>query len=150
MASWAVMFLAARAVNLCIYSISFPEGKAYHFLSVLIPWLWVIEKYLATFPLLLCFYPSHFWPLGVVVACVYVSVCMCVFVCVFVCVCIWITSYPHNSLSPVLGGITKFGPQVQNTLLKITIVVWVDWSWPSWSNFQKRVCVVLQRLITHF
>ena len=48
------------------------------------------------------------------------SVC----VCVYVCVCVPQSSVcPDDNLSPAQAIITKFGPEVQNTLTKIPIVL---------------------------
>ena len=72
---------------------------------------------------------GQFWPSGIVVACV--CVCMCVCVCLYVCqsrVC------PCDNSSPVQARITKFGAQMQNTLVKVPIVLWGDRPWSSRSN----------------
>ena len=41
---------------------------------------------------------------------------------------------PHHNSSPIQARITKFGPEVQNTKIKIPIVLGGNWPWPSWSN----------------
>ena len=41
---------------------------------------------------------------------------------------------PHHNSSPIQAKITKFRPKVQNTLVKIPIILWGDWLWPSGSN----------------
>ena len=41
---------------------------------------------------------------------------------------------PHHNSSPIQARITKFGPEVQNTLVKIPVVLGGDWPWPSRSN----------------
>ena len=52
---------------------------------------------------------GQFWPSGIVIACV--------------CVCVRQSSVcPDDNLSPAQATITKFGPEVQNTLTKIPIV----------------------------
>ena len=59
---------------------------------------------------------GQFCPSGIVVDCV--CVCVCVSVCQSVCqslVC------PHDNLGPVQAGITKFGPKMQKTLVKVRI-----------------------------
>ena len=59
------------------------------------------------------------------------SVCVCLSVCLSVCqsrVC------PRDNSSPVQPRITKIGPEVRKTLVKIPIVLGVDWPWPSRSN----------------
>ena len=40
----------------------------------------------------------------------------------------------HDNSSPVQARITKFGPEKQNTLVKIPIVLGGKWPWPSRSN----------------
>ena len=70
---------------------------------------------------------GQFWPSGIVVACVCVCVC--------VCLCVrqsW--ACPSDNSSTVQARITKFGPEKQNTLVKIPIVFWGNWPWPSRSN----------------
>ena len=42
---------------------------------------------------------------------------------------------PHHNSSPIQARITKFGPEVQNTLVKIPIVLGGNWLRPSRSNF---------------
>ena len=64
---------------------------------------------------------GQFWPPGIVVACV--------------CVCVYQSlACPHDNSSPVQARITKFGPEKQNTLVKIPIVLGGNWPWPSRSN----------------
>ena len=41
---------------------------------------------------------------------------------------------PHDNSSSVQARITKFGPEKQNTLVKIPIVFGSGWPWPSRSN----------------
>ena len=41
---------------------------------------------------------------------------------------------PHHNSSPIQARITKFGPEVQNTLVKIPIVLGGNWPRPSRSN----------------
>ena len=56
---------------------------------------------------------------------------VCLSVCLSVCqsrVC------PRDNSSPVQARITKFGAQMQNTLVKVPIVLWGDRPWPSRSN----------------
>ena len=40
----------------------------------------------------------------------------------------------HDNSSPVQARMTKFGPEKQNTLVKIPIVFGSGWPWPSRSN----------------
>ena len=59
------------------------------------------------------------------------SVCVCLSVCLSVCqsrVC------PRDNSSPVQVRISKFEAQMQNTLVKVPIVLWGDPPWPSRSN----------------
>ena len=57
-----------------------------------------------------------------------VCVCVCLGVCVCMCVCVRQSSVcPDDNLSPAQAAITKFGPEVQNILIKIPIVFGVHW-----------------------
>ena len=70
---------------------------------------------------------DQFWPPGIVVACVCPSVCQSVrWVCL------------RDNSSPNQARITKFGPYVLNTSVKMIIVLWGDWSWPSRSNLTSK------------
>ena len=64
---------------------------------------------------------GQFWPSGIVVACV----CPCGR---------QSRACPRDNLSLVPARITKFEPDMQNNLVKIPIVLGIDWSWPSRSN----------------
>ena len=44
----------------------------------------------------------------------------------------------HNSL-PIQARITQFGPEVQNSLVKVPIVLGGKWPWPSRSNLTWKV-----------
>ena len=58
--------------------------------------------------------------------------CVCVTMCVYQSL-----AYPHYNMynsSPVQARIIKFGPEKQNNLVKIPIVLGGDWPWPSKSN----------------
>ena len=46
---------------------------------------------------------------------------------------------PHHYSSPIQARITKFGPEVQNILVKIPIVLGGNWRWPSGSNLTYKV-----------
>ena len=46
---------------------------------------------------------------------------------------------PHHNSPPIQARITKFGPEVQNTLVKILIVLGGNWPWPSRSNMTLKV-----------
>ena len=61
---------------------------------------------------------GQFWPLCIVFA----GVCVCVYLYQpFACL--------HDNSSPVQAGITLFGPEVQNALIKFPVVLGVDWPW---------------------
>ena len=82
---------------------------------------------------------GQFWPSGIVLACICVclSVCLSVrlSVCLSVCLCVCQSRVcPCDNSSPVQARITKFGAQMQNTLVKVPIVLWGDRPWPSRSN----------------
>ena len=56
-------------------------------------------------------------------------------VCVSVCLCVRQSrACPSDNSSTVQARITKFGPEKQNSLVKIPIVFWGNWPWPSRSN----------------
>ena len=70
---------------------------------------------------------GQFWPSGVVIACVCVSV--------RVSVCVYQSlACPHDNSSAVHARITKFGWETQNTLVKMPIIFGGDRPWPSRSN----------------
>ena len=55
--------------------------------------------------------------------------------CRCLCVCVYQSlACPHDNSSPVQARITKFGPEKQNTLVKIPIVLGGKWPWRSRSN----------------
>ena len=55
--------------------------------------------------------------------------------CLCLCVCVYQSlACPDDNLSPVQATITKFGPEKQNTLVKLPIVLGGNWPWPSRSN----------------
>ena len=59
--------------------------------------------------------------------------------CVCVCVCVRVSvrqssACPCNNSSTVQARITKFGPEMEKTLVKIPIILWDDWPWTSRSN----------------
>ena len=60
---------------------------------------------------------GQFWLSGIVV-----WVCVCVSLCV---------NYPCDNSGPVPVKITKFGPKVQNALVKVFIILWSDRPWGS-------------------
>ena len=43
---------------------------------------------------------------------------------------------PRDNSGPVQARITKFGPRVQNNLIKVPTVLWSDRPWPSRSNLR--------------
>ena len=61
------------------------------------------------------------------------SVCMCV--CQSVCQSL---ACPRDNSGPVQARITKFGPKVQNNLVKVPIVLWNDRPWPSRPNLRSK------------
>ena len=71
---------------------------------------------------------GQFWPSGIVIACVFVSMCVSVHVCVNHEIFRALTHYKLKL------WLAKFGPEVQNTLIKIHIVLWCDWHRSSRSN----------------
>ena len=87
------------------------------------------KKYSIVFVSSWVFTRGQFWPSGVVVACVCVSVCSCV----HVCVC-QSRACPHDNSPLVQVRITKFGTKVQKTLVKVPIVFGDDRTWPSRSS----------------
>ena len=67
-------------------------------------------------------------------------------VCVYQCVCLSACqslACPHDNWGPVQVRITKFGPKVQNNLVKVPVVLWSDWSCPSRSNLMLNVKFLL-------
>ena len=59
---------------------------------------------------------EQFWPSGIDVACV----CLCLSVSVGVC---QRRACPRDSSSLVQAGITKIGPEVQNNMVKVPIIL---------------------------
>ena len=59
------------------------------------------------------------------------SGCVCPSVCLSVCQSL---ACPRDNSGPVQARITKFGPKMQNTLVKVPIVLWTDRTWPPRSN----------------
>ena len=68
---------------------------------------------------------GQFWPLGIVIARVCMSVCVCVR---------QSRGFPHDNSSSVPARTTKFGKKLQNNLVYVPIVGG-DWSCPSRSNW---------------
>ena len=55
--------------------------------------------------------------------------------CVYVCLCVCQSLVcPRDNSGPVPARITKFGLQMQKTLVKVPIVMWTDRPWPSRLN----------------
>ena len=84
---------------------------------------------LSRFPPYPCF--PNFYPRPVLAfgycRCLRLCVCVCLSVCQsFAC--------PRDNLGPIQARITKFGPKMQKTLVKVPIVLWTDRPWPSRSN----------------
>ena len=48
---------------------------------------------------------------------------------------------PCDNSSPLQARITKFEPELQNTLVKIPIVLGVDWAWLVKFNYFKKSCL---------
>ena len=48
---------------------------------------------------------------------------------------------PRDNWSPVQARTTKFGPEVQNTLVKIPTVMRVDWAWHVKFNLFSKSCL---------
>ena len=59
-------------------------------------------------------------------------------VCVSVCACINHLPVRINNSGPVQAMITIFGPKVQNSFVKISIVLVSDWPWPLRSNLTSK------------
>ena len=75
----------------------------------------------------LIFTRGQFWPSGIVIACVCGSVC--------VCMCVYQSrACPLDNSSASQARITKFGPEMQNTLVWVPIVFGDDRPWSSRSN----------------
>ena len=74
---------------------------------------------------------GQFWPSGIVVACV----CVCVSVCLCVCQSL---ACPRDNSGPVQTRIAKFGPTMQNTLVKVPIVLRGNRPWTSRSNLTSK------------
>ena len=72
---------------------------------------------------------GHFWPSDIVIACICLS--MCLYFWVSMCQQ-W--TCQHDNSSPIQVRINKFGTEVQNTKVKIPIVLGIDWYWSWWSN----------------
>ena len=88
----------------------------------------------------------HFYPRPVLAFgychCLHLSVCQTVRHRVF----------PRNNSLPVSARITKFGPEMLKTLVKIPIVLWDDWLWHSRSNWAPKSTFIpfeLVHAITH-
>ena len=61
---------------------------------------------------------ASFWPSGIFVACICLAMCLCAHASVcqpWACLC--------DNLWPIEARITKFGPEVQNTLIKVPIAL---------------------------
>ena len=66
---------------------------------------------------------------------------VCVSVCQSVCQSL---NCPRNNSRPVQVRLTKFGPKVQNDLVKVPKVLWSDQPWPSRSTIRSK------SKVTHF
>ena len=76
------------------------------------------------------FYPRPVLDFGYC-RCVRLCVCLSVSLCLSVCQSL---ACPRDNSRPVQARITKFGPKMQKTLVKVSIVLWTDRPWPSRSN----------------
>ena len=86
---------------------------------------WYPKKFKCTF-LLVIFAWGQFWPFGY---------CRCLRLCVCVCLCVCESlACRRDNSGPVQARITKFGSKMQKTLVKVPIVLWTGWPWPSRSN----------------
>ena len=64
---------------------------------------------------------------------------LCVCVCVRLCVCVYQSlACPRDNSSPVRARTTKFGQEMQKTLIKNPIVLGGDWPWRSRSNLTSK------------
>ena len=54
--------------------------------------------------------------------------------------------FPRNNLQPIPARITRFGPEMQNTLVKIPIVFRVDWTWHIKFNPISKSCLFVPLL----
>ena len=105
------------------------RGKKENFSGYTIPAAPLILKKNFPLDLFICtiFTRGQFWPSGIVIACVCVSV--------RVSVCVYQSlACPHDNSSAVYARITKCGWETQNTLVKMPIIFRGDWPWPSRSN----------------
>ena len=72
---------------------------------------------------------GQFWPSGIVIACVCGSVCVCVYQSL---------ACPGDNSTLIQARITKFWPEMQNTLVWVPIVLGDDRPWPSRSNLTSK------------
>ena len=100
-------------------------GLFYATINVLIYWHCIINILYNTYKCISFIIRGQFWPSGIVIACVCVSVCVCVYQSL---------ACPHDNSSAVYARITKFGWEMQNTLVKMPIIFGGDRPWPSRSN----------------
>ena len=92
-------------------------------------WYVLLSRIPGSLPCMYGFFTrGQFWPPGIVVALVRPSVRLSVRhqVC------------PRDNSSPVQARITKFGPKIQNTLVKVPIVSGGNQPWPSRSNLRSK------------
>ena len=110
--TWHLRIQKQQFIHLITSDVWAIQGLNWLFAVVIDSWV------LGMFPI---FTRGQFWPSGIVVACV----CSCGR---------QSRACPRDNLSLVLARITKFEPDMQNNLVKIPIVLGVDWPWPSRSN----------------
>ena len=84
---------------------------------------------------------GQFRPSGIVIACICGSVCVCVY---------QSRACPHDNWSPIQARITKFGPEMQNTLVWVPIVLGDDWPWSSFWACSHHYSSAIQARIPKF
>ena len=103
------------------------ESATYGFWALLSYWSWQAPSLPVKFQ-----NGAHFYPRPVLASGYYCCLCLCV--------CMYQSlACPHDNSSPVQARITKFGPEKQNTLVKIPIVLGGNWPWPSRSNLTSKL-----------
>ena len=74
--------------------------------------------------------------------------CRCLLLCVCQSVC-QLLACPRDNSGSVQARITKFGPKVQNYLVKVPVVLWSYPSWPSRSNLRSKWKFTLFQAFSH-
>ena len=78
------------------------------------------------------FYPRPVLAFGY---CLRLRLCVCPCVCQSVCQSL---ACPRDNSGPVQARVSKFGPKMQKTLVKVPIVLGGNWPWPSRSNLTSK------------